>query len=390
MQKSKILIFSIAYSPFWGGAEIAVKEITRRLSGDFEFDMITLSLEKGLPSQEVIGDINVYRISGGKLLFPILAFLKARKLNKKKEYNIVWSIMASRAGFAALFFKLFSSSYNPKGIPVKFLLTLQEGDDSNYPKKRAGALWFLVEPFFKMIFKKADFIQAISVFLAEWGVGIRKSNDNVAVVPNGVDLDKFKIDLFNKREVRKKFNLKLDDNVIITTSRLVTKNGITDLVESIHLFMDKYNMPIKLLILGEGEERRKIESLIKKYNMERYVSLLGFIPQDEIYDYLYASDIFIRPSLSEGLGNSFLEAMAAGLPVIGTPVGGIPDFLEDGVTGIFCKAKDPESIVDSIYKLLSNPKLKQEIAQNGQSLVFENYGWDVVSGEMKGIFKRLI
>lgn len=389
MQKPKILIFSIAYSPLWGGAEIAVKEITERLSGDFEFDMVTLALEKGLPSKELIGDINVYRISGGKLLFPILAFLKARKLNKERDYNIIWSIMANRAGFAALFFKIFSSKGAPGNSQVKFLLTLQEGDELNYPKKRAGILWFIVVPFFKMIFKKADFIQAISSFLAEWGISIIKSHDNVAVVPNGVNLDKFKIDLFNKREVRKSFNLKLDDNVIVTTSRLVSKNGIVDLVEAIYFFIDEYNMPIKLLILGEGEERAKVESLVKKYKLERYVFLLGFIPQDKIYDYLYASDIFIRPSLSEGLGNSFLEAMAAGLPVIGTPVGGIPDFLEDGVTGIFCKPENPKSIADAIYKLLSDPKLKQKIAQNGQSLIFENYSWDTVSEEMTSIFKRL-
>lgn len=389
MQKPKILIFSIAYAPFWGGAEIAVKEITDRLFGEFEFDMITLALEKGLPKKERVGNIDVHRVSGGKLFFPLFAFLKARKLNKERGYNIIWSIMANRAGFAALFFKLFFPGGDKKNSQIKFLLTLQEGDELNYPKKRAGIFWFFVSPFFKMIFKKADFIQAISSFLAEWGISMRKSKDNVSVVPNGVNLDKFKLDLFNKREIRKSFNLKLDDNVIITTSRLVHKNGIADLVEAIYYFIDKYNMPAKLLILGDGEEREKIESMVKKYKLERNVLLLGFVPQDKIYDYLYASDIFVRPSLSEGLGNSFLEAMAAGLPIIGTPVGGIPDFLEDGVTGLFCKPEDPKSIADSIYKLLSDPKLKQEIAQNGQSLVFENYGWDTISEEMKTIFKRL-
>lgn len=297
--------------------------------------------------------------------------------------------MANRAGLAALFFRIFPPAQNEGGNQAKFLLTLQEGDELDYPKKRAGVFWFFVSPFFNLIFKEADFIQAISSFLAEWGTKLRKNNNNVAVVPNGVDLGKFKIDLFNKREVRKNFNLKLDDNVIITTSRLVPKNGILDLVEAVHIFINEYNMPLKLLILGEGEERKKIESLIKKYKLERYVFLLGFIPQDGIYDYLYASDIFIRPSLSEGLGNSFLEAMAAGLPVIGTPVGGIPDFLKDGVTGLFCKPKDPLSIADSIYKLLSDSALKQKIAQNGQNLVFENYNWDSVSEEMRGIFKQL-
>lgn len=390
MQKSRILIFSIAYSPFWGGAEIAVREIASRLSDDFEFDMITLSLEKGLPKKERIGNIDVHRVSGGKLLFPILAFLKARELNKEKGYNIIWSIMANRAGFSALFFKIL----NPK---VKFLLTLQEGDELDYPKERAGLLWIFIKPLFKMIFKKADYIQAISFFLANWGIKIKNSSDNVAVVPNGVDLEKFKIDLFNKSELRKSFNLKLDDNVIITTSRLERKNGILDLVEAVYLFINGYNIPAKLLILGEGSEREEIESLIKKYKLEKYVFLYGFVPYDKIPDYLFVSDIFIRPSLSEGLGNSFLEAMAAGLPVVGTPVGGIPDFLIDpsndsgqAPTGLFCNPEDPKSIADCIYRLLSDSKLKQKIAQNGQSLVFENYSWNKVSGKMSEIFKQML
>ena len=146
--RPKILIFSLAYSPFWGGAEIAVKEITGRLS-DFEFDMITLRFEKKWPEKEGVGNINVFRINSPKLLFPFLAYFKARRLHKKNKYDIVWSIMANRAGFAALFFKL----NFPK---TKFLLTLQEGDPFNHPKKRAGIIWLAVGWLFKYIFRKAD------------------------------------------------------------------------------------------------------------------------------------------------------------------------------------------------------------------------------------------
>src|SRR3989344_9096540 len=100
----KILIFSIAYIPFVGGAELAVKEITDRVN-DLEFDMITLRFNKNWPKFEKIGNINVYRISSPKLFFPFAAFLKAIRLNMKRRYCLVWSIMANRAGYAALFFK---------------------------------------------------------------------------------------------------------------------------------------------------------------------------------------------------------------------------------------------------------------------------------------------
>jgi len=158
----RILIFSTSYSPLWGGAEIALKEITDRLkSEDFCFDMVTMRHDKALPKFEKIGKINVYRISSSKLLFPFSGYFKALSLHRKNKYDIAWSMMAGRNGFAALFFK---STYSK----VKFLLTLQEGDRLSYPKERAGMLWFLVGGSFKRIFTKADSIQVISKYLETW------------------------------------------------------------------------------------------------------------------------------------------------------------------------------------------------------------------------------
>ena len=140
----RVLIFSTSYSPFWGGAEIATKEITDRLkSEDFYFDMITIHFDKTLPKFEKIGKINVHRISSYKLFFPFLAYLKGLSLHRKNKYDIVWSMMAGRNGFASLFFKLTHSK-------VKYLLTLQEGDRLSYPKQRAGVLWFAVGGLFKI------------------------------------------------------------------------------------------------------------------------------------------------------------------------------------------------------------------------------------------------
>src|SRR3989344_6375782 len=104
MPPKRVLIFSIAYEPFVGGAEVAVKEITKRIP-DIEFDMVTLNLNGKKKSFEKIGNINVYRLNSSKSLFPVKAFLFASKLHKKKPYDIVWSIMANYTVFASLFFK---------------------------------------------------------------------------------------------------------------------------------------------------------------------------------------------------------------------------------------------------------------------------------------------
>jgi len=372
----KILIFSLAYDPLWGGAEIAVKEITDRIP-DAEFDMITKDFSKQKNKlarlrREKIGNIDVHRIKTTKLLFPFCAYLKARKLHKKNNYAIAWSIMANRAGFATLFFKL----NFPK---IKFLLTLQEGDPFEYIKQRAGIIWPFVKYFFKKIFTKADYIQCISNYLANWAKEM-KAKCPIEVIPNGVDIEKFNITT-NKQEA--------DKTVLITTSRLVPKNGIENLIDATKILIDE-GYKIKTLILGEGKEKKNYELRIKNYELQNKILLLGHVPQEKIPSYLATADIFVRASISEGLGNSFLEAMATGLPVIGTPVGGITDFLKHKKTGLFCKVNNPQSITKQIKNLIKDENLKNSIIKNSKKLVFDKYNWDTISQKMQVVFNKLL
>ncbi len=392
----KILIFSTAYLPFVGGAELAVKEITDRLN-DFSWDMITLRFDKNWPVFEKINNINVYRINCSKMLFPFCAFFKALKLNKKNHYDLIWSIMANRAGFAALFFKLF----HPK---TKFLLTLQEGDVLDYPKQRMGVFWLFLRPLFVRIFTKADYIQAISKYLADWArqMGVKCP---IEVVPNGVDINKFSAQggPASGREAR-------NEKILVTSSRLVKKNAVGDIIEALRFLPEN----IKFWILGDGPEQKNYSLLVTRYSLQDRVVFFGQIEQSKMAELFGRADIFIRPSLSEGLGNSFLEAMAAGIPVIGTRVGGIPDFLipptpfikeekqEDtspdkgrlggvdiGPTGLFCEVNNPKSIAEKVKLLLENGDLRNKIIANAQKLVRENYDWNLIAGKMRVIFNKL-
>jgi len=362
------------YVPFVGGAELAVKEVTDRIS-DFHFDLITLRFNRKWLKQEKIGNVNVYRVGGGKFLFPFLAFLKGLSLNRKNKYSVVWSIMANRAGFAVLFFKL----WNPK---VKYLLTLQEGDALDYPERRMGIAKIFVGGLFRKIFTKANYIQAISHYLADWARKMGVSMP-IEVVPNGVDTGKSINQKVHKAESR-------DEKIIITTSRLVYKNGVDTLIKAIAELRVQHRMSnIVLQVLGSGPDESKLKELAKELKVDDIVQFLGHIEPEYVYEYLAEADIFVRPSRTEGLGSSFLEAMRAGLPVIGTAVGGIPDFLKDGETGLFCEVDDPKDLAEKIKKLMTNEEFSKRIAENGRKLVLENYSWDNVSIKMKEILNKL-
>ena len=101
------------------------------------------------------------------------------------------------------------------------------------------------------------------------------------------------------------------------------------------------------------------------------------------------ADIFIRPSLAEGLGISFLEAMAAGTPIIATPVGGIVDFLRDGETGLFCEVRNPKSIAEKVKMYLENKELSETIKINAKELIIKNYNWDLITKKMEAIFNKI-
>ncbi len=385
-----ILIFSIAYSPFWGGAEIAIKEITDRLD-DYEFDLITLRFDSALPAFERIGNVNVYRIGFSKknpgmdelvkfplklnkIFFPFLALIKALRLNRSRKHEAVWAMMAAYAGFAALFFKFLK----PR---IPFLLTLQEGDPLEEIRKKVG----LAGPLFKRIFRKADKIQAISNHLAGWAreMGYR---GEIEVVPNGVDLKNFQTSSPEGADGLKA-GLKMadGDKIVITTSRLVKKNGIEDVIRSLSYLPSE----IKFLILGTGPDEQRLKAEVASLGLEGRVIFGGYVEHDRLPIFLRMADVFVRPSLSEGLGNSFLEAMAIGLPVIATKVGGIPDFLTDGETGLFCRVADPEDVAGKIRRYLDDEELREKIVAGARRMIGERYDWNRISEEMGRIFGSL-
>jgi len=387
----KILIFSTAYLPFVGGAEIAIKEITARLE-EIQFDLITLRFDRALPKFEKLGNVNIYRIGFtankpnmsdlvkwplklNKYIFPFAAAGAACRLNRKNNYDGIWAMMAAFAGFAAVFFKLCH-----KNTP--YLLTLQEGDPIEEIKKKVR----LVYPLFKRIFIKADFIQVISNYLAGYARGMGYQGE-LAVVPNGVDVKKFKVESLKLKvkDIKNKLAFAENDKIIITTSRLVEKNGVGDLIEAMRYLPAN----VKLLIIGAGELEKNYKLQITNYKLEGRVIMLGEIKNELIPEYLSIADVFVRPSLSEGQGIAFLEAMAAGVPIIATPVGGIVDFLRDGETGLFCRVSDPASIAAKIKILFANKEMAEALRNNAGELVRKNYGWDSIAVKMEKIFNQL-
>jgi glycosyltransferase involved in cell wall biosynthesis len=139
---------------------------------------------------------------------------------------------------------------------------------------------------------------------------------------------------------------------------------------------------LHFLIAGAGPELKALERRVAEKGLEDRVHFAGEILQQEVPQYLGAADIFVRASRSEGQGISFIEAMAAGLPTVGTEVGGIPDFLHEGETGFVAEVCDAKSVAGAILRALENPKTTAAIAASGRTLA-ESYDWDRIVLRMK-------
>lgn len=384
--KKKILIFSVAYVPFIGGAEVAVQEITRRLGDNFSFDLLTVNLDGKQKREEMIDGVRIFRIGSGtfgKFLFPFRGFFKAIALEKKEHYDIAWSIMASQASIAAAFFKIFK----PK---IALVLTLQEGDEEEHLMRYAFGSEFVykifIRPWYRLVFKRATVVTAISQHLF-YRAKRNNAKAKIHVIPNGVNVSAFTLPnfRFERERLRHQFGFS-DSFVLVTTSRLVKKNAVHDIIEALRFLPES----VSLLIVGDGTLRSELELQVSKLNFDHRVRFTGAVSPQEIPSYLAAGDIFVRPSLSEGMGNSFIEAMAAGLPVVATPVGGIPDFLKDKETGIFCQVANPASIAEKIELLIGNKSLFEKV-KTGGFRVAKEHDWGYIAKDMEmKVFRPLL
>jgi glycosyltransferase involved in cell wall biosynthesis len=366
--KPRVLILTTSYLPLIGGSELAIRHIAQRLP-QYDFDLITGKYSPDAPAVEQMDRVRVFCVGGWvlKLRFllpknflPIPMAWQAWRLTLRHRYEMVHAYQASQAGGAAWLLKFVRPS-------MPFLLTLQEGKELD---RQPGLMrWFR-----SLVLRRADRITAISSSLVAYAK--RFTQAPVDLIPNGVDI----------REVR---HASLNpDPTILTVSRLVPKNNVENLIRALPVV--RRTIPnARLAIAGDGHLRPALEHLADELGVREHVGFLGTVPPDELPDVYAIADVFVRPSLSEGLGNAFLEAMAAGVPVVGSAVGGIPDFLHEGETGSVCDPHDLEDIARAIIRVLTDEGLRERITHNGAVLVRARYDWNTIARSMAEVYRSL-
>lgn len=202
-----------------------------------------------------------------------------------------------------------------------------------------------------------DFDQAIKLRI--------KPRKKLALVYNGIET--YKLDLFERNDARTKLKIQAE-YVIGTVANFYPAKGLEYLVRAAYYFHENDN--VVFLIIGDGQERANLESLIKELGLEKKVILAGQI--SDAFKYLLAFDMFVLPSIKEGFPWALIEAMAAKLPVIAARVGAVPEIIDDYKNGIMVEPKNPQAIADKIKEILDSSRLQKELGiQAHQTMLFK-------------------
>jgi glycosyltransferase involved in cell wall biosynthesis len=138
------------------------------------------------------------------------------------------------------------------------------------------------------------------------------------------------------------------------------------------------------VLIGEGKERPNLEQQVRQVGLEKNFLFLGH--RSDVPELLACCDLLVLPSEAEALPNSLLEAMAAGLPVVGTCVGGIPEIIKDGVNGLLAPPKDPQSLAEAILRILQDPHFAKKLSRAGQEMMRTHFGFDRLLAELAQLY----
>ncbi len=161
-------------------------------------------------------------------------------------------------------------------------------------------------------------------------------------IPNGVDTDRFAP---GKSPIREELGISEEEVIILLARRLVEKNGVTVFAEAVAALKE---LPVRLLFAGDGDERNKVEQILRDNGMFDQSIFLGGVPNPQMPDIYRAADISVLPSFMEATSITGLESMACGIPLVGTTVGGIPTLINDKETGLLVPPGDPTTLGETL------------------------------------------
>lgn len=358
----KIVILVGLFPPKWlAGTEIATYYMAEHLAQRGHEVHVITSLDEGLPEESSEKGFHIHRLPKTKIRFAgaFVFWVDIVRTIRKVSPDIIHA-QSLGIGVPALLSK--------RILKIPYVVWGQ-GSDVYLPD------WF-TKLTSKTIIKNANSVIALTEDMKR---AMQAMYDrDIAIVPNGIDLKEYT----SERPMQ---NVGGPIKRILFVGRLHPVKGTQYLLGAMSIVYRELR-EAKLILVGDGEEREHLETLTDNLGIRECVEFAGRVPHERVKDYMNQAEVFVLSSLSEGFPVTILEAMACGLPVVATRVGGVPDIIEDGANGYLIDTENPEQIAEALLRVLQDEEL-QKIMSNNNRKSAEKYRWDTVAATLEGVYQ---
>jgi glycosyltransferase involved in cell wall biosynthesis len=377
-KKSQKIIFVIRYfHPYIGGLEKQTLRLAQALiQRGMCVEVVTSRFFSDWQKQEMINGVSVHRLASPRIkVLGALIFLISLSFYLVKNRSRCEMIHAFQVGYSSAVAIFWGTIFSMQTI-LNLAGSGRGGDIRRHKMTPWGRIFlFLCGYASRIVVLNQEMLQELQT--------ISYHSLQAVYIPNGVDLTVFK-PAADRELLRKQLQI-FGDKIVLYTGRLSREKGLDFLIRAFASLSTA--VPAQLYVIGNGRELSRLQRLIRMYNAEQRIRLLPAV--QEVTAYLQVADIFVMPSLYEGLSNSILEAMACGIPVIATRVSGNAEVIEDGVTGILVDRTDYHNLSQALTELLEHPEKAHVLGLRAQQLVHAKYDLETVSQQYLNVYNRL-
>ena len=397
----KICILTSIFPRFKGdhcGAGTTIYEMTKKLSSQHELDMSVVAPNYyRIPKYEVVDGVKIYRFS---YFFP-------RKLQKLAyDAGIPTNLRKFKLAKVQLplfilnfIFRAFWRVKNADIVHIQWILNgiagvplgkiFQKPRLINVHRVVSTGRWMRL--IIKYIVENVDFLIFNSSYTRDELLKVAQPKQ-YCVLPCTIDIDKFTPG--KRGNLRHQLGFSDDTLVIFFVGYLIEKKGIRYLLEAMPNILAKLRN-VQLVLAGGGTDLEKLKQQAKDLNIEKHVTFLGWVKNDDLADYYRDADVFVLPSIIDSKGETetqglvLAEAMACGTPVVGSNVGGIPDVITPEV-GFLAEPKNSIDLADKIVMMLSDPETRKKMSQSAIRWAREHFSWHSVSRKYIEIYNEIV
>lgn len=375
----RILVVNYEFPPIGGGGSTATRYLARELVRRGHVVDVLTSRCFGLAAREVVDGAGIYRVPVRRrrmdfcsvremATFLLSAAPKALQLATRHRYDLVHVFFGVPCGPIGWLLK------RTHGLP--YLIRMGGGDIPGFKPYGYKRHYQWATPLTKRLWRDADGLIVVSADLRE---RVRRIDPFVlpVTIPNGVDLEEFS----PARAPRAGGPLR-----IITVSRLISRKRIDVLLEAARRIRNTVPTPFRIDLVGDGVDRPRLESVSAAAGLADIVHFRGNASRDELPDIYRDADLFVLPSLAEGMPNVVLEAIASGLPVITTDTGGSFELVVAGENGFVVPKGDPEALAGRLTFFLKHPDACRSFGEKSREHA-RKFSWAVVAERTEDLYR---